>query len=569
MTDPARPVRRRFLVAAAALLAFGCAPEPASRQELAHKAPPADAAVAMPDRYSAEVAAHVLASGGNAVDAAIASAFVLAVTAPEAGNIGGGGFMLAQFDGKATFLDFRETAPERATRDMYLDTHGEVIEGASLNGHRAVGVPGTVAGLWAAHRKYGKRPWNELVAPSIALAENGFEIPPMLEKLKNDELPRLKDVANFVRYFGGLHAGDTFRQPELAATLRRIAADGAAGFYEGEPARLLLAEMRRGGGLVTAADLAAYQPRWREPLTAKWREYEIVSAPPPSSGGFAVIQLLKMKDALANDFAGLAHNSPQYIHLTAEMERRVFADRAEYLADPDFVPQRVEELIADDYVARRAAEVNPVSISPADSVRPGLEPHATTHFSIVDQAGNAVAMTYTLNTDFGSGVVVEGGGFLLNNEMDDFSAKPGMPNYYGVVGAESNAIQPGKRMLSSMSPTILVKDGEVRMVLGTQGGSTIISSVYQAIVNVLDFHMTPEAAVSVTRFHHQLWPGDLITYSVTRPLPEDVIRALTKRGYRVLPHDWEFGDLQLVWRDGGEWRAASDPRGRGESRIIH
>jgi len=556
------PARRRFLVAAAALLALGCTPEPAAQQA-------APAAIAMPDQYSADVAARILAVGGNAVDAAIASAFVLAVTSPECGNIGGGGFMLARFHGKAAFLDFREVAPAAATRDMFLDAHGEVLADASLTGHRAVGVPGTVAGLWAAHRKYGTKPWADLLSTAIVLAEMGFKVPPQLEQVMRDDLPRLKDTANFFRYFGGLHAGYIFRQPELAATLRRIAADGAGGFYGGETARLLLAEMRRGGGLVSAGDLAVYKPIWRAPLQAHWRNYEILAAPPPSSGGFAVIQLLKMKDDLAAAFAGLAHNSPQYIHLTAEMEKRVFADRAEYLGDPDFVPQRVEELIADDYVAARAAEVNLKAISPATSVRPGLEPHATTHFSIVDRAGDAVAFTYTLNTDFGSGVVVEGGGFLLNNQMDDFSAKPGVPNYYGVVGADANAVQPGKRMLSSMSPTILVADGNVSMVLGTQGGSTIITSVYQTIVDVLDFHMSAQEAVSATRFHHQLWPPDLITYSISQPLPDDVIRALADRGYRAEPHPWEIGDLQLIWRDDGEWTAASDPRGRGEARIIH
>ena len=558
------PARRGFLVAAAALLALGCTPEPA-----AQKAPPAAAAIAMPDRYSADVAASILADGGNAVDAAIAAAFVLAVTSPECGNIGGGGFMLARVGDEATFLDFREVAPAAATRDMYLDARGEVVEGASLTGHRAVGVPGTVAGLWAAHQRYGTKPWAGLLSTAIMLAEMGFKVPPQLEQVMHDEMPRLKGTANFKRYFGGLHAGDMFRQPELAATLRRIAADGPNGFYGGQTARLLLAEMRRGGGLVSAGDLAGYKPIWRAPLRAHWRNYEILAAPPPSSGGFAVIQLLKMKDDLAAAFAGLAHNSPQYIHLTAEMEKRVFADRAEYLGDPDFVPQRVNELIADEYVAARAAEVNLKVISPAPSVRPGLEPHATTHLSIVDHAGNAVAFTYTLNTDFGSGVVVEGGGFLLNNEMDDFSAKPGVANYYGVVGAEANAVQPGKRMLSSMSPTILVADGNVSMVLGTQGGSTIITSVYQTIINLLDFHMSAQQAVSATRFHHQLWPPDLITYSISRPLSEDVIRALADRGYRAEPHPWEIGDLQLVWRDGDEWTAASDPRGRGEARIIH
>ncbi len=563
MSAAARWNRRYILLAATAALALGCTPKPATQQ-------PAQtaAAIAMPDRYSADAAANVLAAGGNAVDIAITAAFVLAVTYPEAGNIAGGGFMLARFGDKTAFLDYREVAPAAATRDMYLDERGEVIAGSSLTGHRAVGVPGTVAGLWAAHERYGQRPWAELLAPAISLAEGGFDVPPQLETLARDESPRFAGVTNFERYFGGLRAGGTFRQPELAATLRRIATDGAAGFYGGETARLLLAEMRRGGGLVSAEDLAGYRPRWREPLRARWRGYEILAAPPPSSGGFAVIQLLKMKDALAPAFAALPHNSPQYIHLTAEMEKRVFADRAEYLGDPDFVRQRISELLADDYIAARAAEVNPQVISHAVTVRPGLEPHATTHFSIVDSSGNAVAVTYTLNTDFGSGVVVEGGGFLLNNEMNDFSVKPGVPNFYGVVGAEANAIQPGKRMLSSMSPTILVADGAVSMVLGSPGGSTIITSVYQAIVNVLDFGMSPEAAVAATRFHHQLWPEDLITYSVTRPLPADVIRTLSDRGYRAQPHDWEFGDLQLIWRDGGEWRAASDPRGRGEARII-
>jgi gamma-glutamyltranspeptidase/glutathione hydrolase len=381
-------------------------------------------------------------------------------------------------------------------------------------------------------------------------------------------MPRLGGVASFTRHFGHLRAGATFRQPDLAATLRRIAKDGVAGFYEGETARLIVDEMRRGGGIITTADLGAYRPRWREPLRSRWREHEILAAPPPSSGGFAIVQLLKMKDALAHSFAGLAHNSPQYIHLTAEMEKRVFADRAEYGGDPDFVRQPVEALIADDYVAARAAEVNPAAISKGSAVRPGLEGRSTSHFSIVDRDGNAVALTYTLNTDFGSGVVVAGGGFLLNNEMDDFSAKPGVANYYGVTGSEANAIAPGKRMLSSMSPTILVSDGRVRMVLGSPGGSTIITSVYQAIVNVFDFGMSAQQAVAATRFHHQLIPEDLITYSVTTPLPEEVVRELATRGYRAVPHEWEFGDLQLVLRDGDRWSAASDPRGRGESRVL-
>lgn len=526
-------------------------------------------AIAMPDRYSAAVAEQILDDGGNAVDAAIAAAFVLAVAYPEAGNIAGGGFMLLRFGGHAAFLDFREIAPAAATRDMYLDAHGEIVDGASLNGHRAVAVPGTVAGLHAAHEKYGTRPWRELLAPAIELAEDGIEVPQLLVDRVRDESSRLAGVAGFARHFGHLRAGQTLRQPELAAVLRRIARQGVAGFYAGETARLIVDEMRRGGGIITADDLTSYRPRWREPLRTRWRDYEILAAPPPSSGGFAIVQLLKMKDALAPSFAGLGHNSAQYIHLTAEMEKRVFADRAEYGGDPDFVRQPVEQLIADDYIAARAAEVDPAAISRGSAVRPGLEGRSTSHFSIVDRDGNAVALTYTLNTDFGSGVVVEGGGFLLNNEMDDFSAKPGVANYYGVTGAEANAIAPGKRMLSSMSPTILVSDGRVSMVLGSPGGSTIITSVYQAIINVLDFGMTAQQAVAATRFHHQLIPEDLVTYSVTRPLPEDVVRELSSRGYRAMPHEWEFGDLQLVLRTGDLWSAASDPRGRGESRILH
>jgi gamma-glutamyltranspeptidase/glutathione hydrolase len=561
MTGPlAILIRRALLLVAATAFALACTRLPSTGGDTG--------AIAMPDRYSASIAEEILDDGGNAVDAAIAAAFVLAVAYPEAGNIAGGGFMLLRIGEHAAFLDFREIAPAAATRDMYLDARGEIVDGASLNGHRAVAVPGTIAGLHAAHERYGTRPWRELLAPAIELAEEGIEVPPLLIDRVRDESPRLAGVASFARHFGHLRAGQTYRQPYLAAALRRIARHGAAGFYEGETARLIVDEMRRGGGIITAEDLADYRPRWREPLRSRWRDYEILAAPPPSSGGFAVVQLLKMKDALAPSFAGLTHNSAQYIHLTAEMAKRVFADRAEYGGDPDFVRQPVEELIADDYVAARATEVDPAAISKGSAVRPGLEGRSTSHFSIVDRDGNAVALTYTLNTDFGSGVVVEGGGFLLNNEMDDFSAKPGVANYYGVTGAEANSIAPGKRMLSSMSPTILVSDGRVSMVLGSPGGSTIITSVYQAIVNVLDFGMSAQQAVAATRFHHQLIPDDLVTYSVTRPLPDEVVRELTSRGYRAVPHEWEFGDLQLVLRTGDRWSAASDPRGRGESRVL-
>jgi gamma-glutamyltranspeptidase/glutathione hydrolase len=476
--------------------------------------------------------------------------------------------MLTWVDGQAGFLDYRETAPAAASRDMYLDAAGNVVEGSSLTGHRAVGVPGTVAGMWEAHRRHGRLEWKDLLAPAIELAEQGFLVPAQLEERVQEELPRVGAAAQFGKYFGGLKGGAVFRQPELATTLRRIQAEGRAGFYSGRTAELIVDEMRRGAGLVTTADLAGYRAVWREPLRVGWRGFELLSAPPPSSGGIAVIQLLRMKDQLSADFAGLEHNSPQYVHLTAEMEKRVFADRAEYLGDPGFFDVPVARLLADDYIATRAAGVDREAISPLQSVPPGLEPPHTTHYSIVDRWGNAVANTYTLNTSFGSGVVVDGGGFLLNNEMDDFSIKPGAANYYGVVGTVANEVQPGKRMLSSMTPTVLLESGRVKMVLGSPGGSTIITSVYQTMVNVLDFGMSAADAVAATRFHHQLLPPDLVTFSPGHPLPAATVHALKQRGYRAEPHGWEFGDVQLVLRAGDTWSAGSDPRGRGGWRMI-
>lgn len=526
------------------------------------------AAIAMPDSYSAEVASQVLAEGGNAIDAAVAAAFTLAVTYPEAGNIGGGGFMMICFEGTPHFLDYREKAPAAAGRDMYLDDGGAVIEGASLVGHLASGVPGTVAGMWEVHARFGQLEWKDLLGPAVELAEEGFVVHPQLQEELDAERGNFIGRTNFAEHFGALHSGALFRQPALAATLRRIQAQGAAGFYSGETARLLTEEIRRGGGVISAEDLRDYRPVWRAPLRKPWRQYEVLAAPPPSSGGIAVLQLLTMKDRLASRFEGLAHNSPAYVHLNAEMAKRVFADRAEYLGDPDFHEVPVERLLDPAYLEARAASVDPAGISATETVPPGLEPVHTTHYSIVDRWGNAVANTYTLNTSFGSGVVVEGAGFLMNNEMDDFSIKPGTPNYYGVVGSVANEISPGKRMLSSMSPTILLEGRDVKMVLGTPGGSTIISSVYQTIMNVLDFGMKPDAAVAATRFHHQLLPPDLVTFSPSRPLPPSTIHALSARGYRVRPHDWEFGDVQLVLRTEDGWQAASDPRRRGEARVL-
>ena len=559
-------VRRSVLYAVfCGFLLTACAPA----DQTSSITPASQAAFAMPDRYGADVAELVLRADGNAVDAAIATAFSLAVTYPEAGNIGGGGFMLIYVDGRSYFLDYREVAPAAASRDMYLDENGDVVPGLSRVGHRAAGVPGTVAGMWAAHQRFGSMAWAELLAPAIDLAENGFVADKMLAARTKRKRKTYAGKTNFDRYFGKLEAGAVFSQPELAETLRRIGANGRAGFYQGETAVYFVDEMKRGGGLIGRDDLIEYRPVWREPLKASWRDYQLLSAPPPSSGGFAIIQLLKMKDHLAGEFDGLDHNSAQYVHLIAEMEKRVFADRAEYFGDPDFVDVPIDKLIADDYIEARAAEVDRDAISSIDSVPPGLESPHTTHFSIADKDGNAVSNSYTLNSYFGSGVVVEGAGFVLNNEMDDFSAKPGAPNIYGVVGKTANKIQPGKRMLSSMSPTILLQDGEISMVLGTPGGSTIFTTVFQAIVNILDFGMTPEEAAGASRFHHQLLPPDLVTYSRSRPLSDATIEGLIEKGYRPRPHRWDYGDLQIVWRDGDRYRVASDPRKRGEARVLH
>jgi gamma-glutamyltranspeptidase/glutathione hydrolase len=556
------------------LLLPGCVPAPDTSTTPAAPVAAAEspvvgtAAIAIPDRFGAQVAEDILRAGGNAVDAAVAVGFSLAVTYLDAGNIGGGGFMLTYFDGEPAFLDYRETAPLAARRDMFLDAAGDVIENASLIGARAAGVPGTVAGLWDAHQRYGTLPWKALVMPAVRLAEEGFVPAPILVEDIRDMKDWFGDATNFWEYFGSISTEAPFRQPELARTLRRIAELGADDFYRGETAGLIVGQMERSGGLITAEDLDAYRAVWREPLRSRWRGYEILAAPPPSSGGFAVVQLLKMKDSIAPLFEGIAHNSPQYIHLVAEMEKRVFADRVEYLGDPDFVDNRMDRLLDEAYIRSRALEVNPVQISPLEGVHPGLESPNTTHYSIVDQWGNAVSNTYTLNWSYGAGVVVEGAGFLLNDEMDDFSAKPGVPNIFGVVGNTANEIQPGKRMLSSMSPTILLQDGEVELVVGTPGGSTIFTSVFQTIVNLYDFGMTPFEAVAATRFHHQLLPPDLVTYSVMFPLPPETVSALAERGYRVVPHDWEFGDVQLIQRRGDEWAPASDPRDRGVSRAI-
>ncbi|WMJ00709.1 gamma-glutamyltransferase [Pseudomonas chlororaphis subsp. aurantiaca] len=525
-------------------------------------------AVAAPNQYGADVAAQILKKGGNAVDAAVATAFTLAVTYPEAGNIGGGGFMTLFIDGKPYFLDYRETAPKAATRDMYLNEKGEVIENLSLVGARAAGVPGTVMGLWEAHKKFGKLPWSELITPAVGYAKNGFKVADKQYQYREDALKLFKDSTNFGDYFGSMKSGETFRQPELAATLERIADQGVKEFYEGKTADLLVAQMQADKGLITKQDLQDYKVAWREPLQVNWRGNTLYTAPPPSSGGVALAQLMTIKEERTADFKGVELNSAKYIHLLAEIEKRVFADRADYLGDPAFSEVPVKQLTDPAYLKKRAAEINPTAISPTEKVRPGLERHQTTHFSIVDADGNAVSNTYTLNWDYGSGVVVKGAGFLLNDEMDDFSAKPGVANAFGVVGGDANAIAPGKRMLSSMSPSLVTRDGKVTLVLGTPGGSRIFTSIFQVLNNLYDFNLPLEKAVAAQRVHHQLLPKDTIYFDAYAPLSGKVADELKTMGYTLEDQGWEMGDIQAIRVTGSQLETASDPRGRGVGKVV-
>lgn len=525
------------------------------------------AALAMPDRWSAEVAQAVLMDGGNAVDAAIAATFMLAVTLPDAGNIGGGGFMTAYMDDEAVFLDFRERAPAKAYRDMFLDEGGNFQQRLSLVGGKASGVPGTVRGMQEAHSRYGTLPWRRLLAPAIGIARDGFAVSETMFELAVEKIAEDAGETNFHRYFGRMQKGEIFKQAELAATLELLAQDPDA-FYSGVPARQLVAQMEATGGQISLSDLETYKAIWREPLRDNWREFEVLSAPPPSSGGFALVQLLKLREFSDQYFSGLWHNEARYVHLMAELEKRVYADRAEYLGDPDYVAVPMDRLLEDDYLRARASSVNPEAISPIETVSAGLESTETTHFSIIDAEGNAVSLTTTLNWDFGSGVVVEGAGFLLNNQMDDFSAKVGVPNKFGVVGNDRNAIVPGKRMLSSMSPTILLRDGEPALVIGTSGGSTIITTVFQVILNMQDFDMPLQEAVDALRFHHQL-PQALLIRHDQREVPVATRKGLEKLGYAVEENSWgNLGKVHAISAENGKLTAVSDIRAQGEGRVI-
>ena len=524
-------------------------------------------AVAMPDSYSADAAMQVLQEGGNAIDAAITAQFVLAVTLPEAGNVGGGGFMTIKFEDNTDFLDYREMAPENAHRDMYLDKQGNVKPYESLFGAKASGIPGTVAGMWAAHKKYGTLDWERLLAPAVDLAEQGFVVHEKLANNIDHYIERTKEASinnNFSEYFAHAKAGTTFKQPELAKTLKAIQQQGKDGFYKGDVAKHIVDFMQQNGGLITYEDLLAYKAVWRKPLHLNWQGYELVTAPPPSSGGVAVAQWIGMLEAYDATHDLPAQNSTEYIHVMSEIGKRVFADRAEYMGDPDFVSVPVKALTDANYITQRAADIQPTSISDTPSVKPGLkESEDTTHFSIMDRWGNAVANTTTINLTFGSGVVVTGAGFLLNDEMDDFSAKPGVPNFFGAVGGEANAIEPYKRMLSSMTPTLVTKDDQVVLVTGSPGGTTIISSVTQSLLNALLYDMSAEEAVNSPRFHHQLLPKD--TIRMHDGFTEATVNELKAMGYTI--DNRRFGDVHLIKRTKEGVEAASEKSGRGKSLV--
>jgi len=486
---------------------------------------------------AADVGVTVLKSGGNAVDAAVAIGFALAVTHPFAGNIGGGGFMLIRLaNGRTTFIDFREKAPGKATHDMYLGATGNVTPD-SLVGWRAVGAPGTVRGLELALKKYGTKPWSELLQPAIHLASSGFPI--SYSQMRSfhyagDLLSQFPDSKRIFLKDGTFYDwNENFQQPELARTLERIAQNGAREFYEGQTARLLASQMEKNGGLITMEDLREYQAVERKPLEGDYKGYHIITSPPPSSGGVGILQMLAMLDGTGYE-KSKAGSATAY-HYLAEAMRRFYADRNQYLGDPDFVKDPITALLDSAYIKARRDSIAPALATPSDQINPGLpagvaEGSETTHYSIADEQGNVVAVTYTLNAGYGSGVTVPGAGFLLNDEMDDFAAKPGSPNLFGLVQGEANAIAPSRRPLSSMVPTIVLKDGKPYMVLGAPGGSRIITAVVQVMLNVIDFGMNIQEAIDFPRVHHQ-WKPDRL--DIERGISPDTIVLLKQAGYNI------------------------------------
>jgi gamma-glutamyltranspeptidase / glutathione hydrolase len=530
------------------------------------------------------VGVEMMQSGGNAVDAAVATGFALAVVHPQAGNLGGGGFLLLrEASGETHFIDFREKAPAAATENMYLDAQGNVLpassKDSSLVGYRSIGVPGSVAGLVYAEKKYGKLSLEKVTAPAIKLARDGFAFAyEDTQDLKKDEylaeFPESKRI--FLREGNYYQPGELFKQPELARTLERIAKN-PDDFYHGAIARELVAAIHRGGGLVTAADLAAYEVKEREPIRGSYRGYEIISAPPPSSGGVALIEILNILEGF--DLTKFGNRSADAIHLEAEAFRRAFYDRADFMGDPDFAKIPVAQLIDKKYAAawRDSIDIKHASAS-KDLKRPAFdelervadsrvvalrEPGNTTHFSVVDAEGNAVAVTTTLNETFGSRVTAEGLGFLLNDEMDDFAAKQGVPNTYGLIQGPANAIGPAKRPLSAMTPTIVLKDGKLFLVLGSPGGPTIITTVANVIIGVVDFSLDIAEAVNAPRFHNQWLPDGIL---VEDRLSPDTMNVLRSRGHKLkVEHFWGDGECIMIDPKTSERLGASDGRNNGKA----
>ncbi len=513
---------------------------------------------------ASKVGIAILKQGGNAVDAAIAVQFALAVAYPNAGNIGGGGFMVVRMqDGSSNTLDFREKAPEKASRDMFLNPATQEVNRKLIEtSHLASGIPGSVEGMWQAHQKYGSMDWKLLVQPAIDLAEKGFAITEKQAKdfksLQNEFKQLNKGKTYFIK--SNWIAGDTLIQSDLANTLIAIRDNGRDGFYAGEVAAKIVAEMQSHNGIISASDLKNYNAVWRNPIVGNYKNYKIISMPPPSSGGIALVQLLNMVENYPLKKWGF--HSVNAVSIMVEAERRVYADRATWLGDPDFTRVPINELIDKQYAKQRMIGVDSTTITSSAAIKagafPGYESEETTHFSIVDKYGNAVAVTTTLNDSYGSRIIVSGCGFILNNEMDDFSAKPGEPNLYGLVGGEANAVEPGKRMLSSMTPTIVVKDGKLLMVVGTPGGSTIITSVFQNIINVIEYDMTMQESVDAPRFHHQWLPDEI---KIENEINDALTTQLQNKGYKITGRE-AIGrvDAILIYPN-GKMEGAADKRG--------
>ncbi|MFM7194851.1 MAG: gamma-glutamyltransferase [Bacteroidota bacterium] len=554
-----RPV---FLLAATVLILFSCSNK--QQESDATGLVTGQAMVVSAHPLASAVGRDIMKKGGNAVDASIAVQFALAVVYPAAGNLGGGGFMVARFaDGHLDALDYREKAPDAATTNMYLGETGEPVAEKSFRGHLSSGVPGTVAGLAEAHGKYGNLQWSDLVQPAVDLAIKGFP-------LTKREADGLNSIQEDLRKYNTVlpdhllraewKEGDTIRQTDLGQALERIRNSGRSGFYEGKTADDLIAEMKRGSGIITHQDLKNYTAIWREPITMPYKGYNIISMPPPSSGGVLLFQLLR---AIENQpLARWGWNSVNSTHYIIEAERRAYADRAFYMGDPDFIDIPVAQLTSPAYIDARMADINPEKATPSDQVREGKvtkESEQTTHLSVVDPQGNAVSVTTTLNAGYGSMVVVAGSGFFLNDEMDDFSVKPGSPNIYGAIGGEANKIEPGKRMLSSMTPTIVERDGKLFMVVGTPGGTTIITSVYQTILNVVEHGMSMQQAVNSPRFHSQ-WAPDLVFMEADAFRKEDSTK-LSGMGH-IFKQRGPIGrvDAIRVMKD-GRLEGGADPRG--------